>query len=414
MCLFYTLVTALCSICTLRSALCSFFSFSSAKANTYFRVLPPKMWLLLFLGGLILAGVGGEQDASCAEDTTTQANPARLAPSVPVIDLAPFTRPADYSDEERKGTMEAWDAAFSSVGFATVVNHGIPSALLETLVAEMETFFELPLADKLRSQLSPTYGAGGFTPEGVEAVAHSTGASEGGEAKAEAGAGAGADGVESFVFKSGVSERDKYSSLPSGFIPTSKWYFAAAEELALMLMSVSAGALGLPPDHFDAFYSRAHCLGCHLRLAHYPPTHGADSTKASQRYGSHTDYTGFTLLYQDQTVGGLEVRTQSGEWVPVPVVPGALIVNAGDLIPLWTAARWVSAWHRVPAPTDPSLQARHRYSIVFFTGPDDEKLITPIWGGSGHTPVTAGEHLRVKIMRTSLVTPPHNPGEPDP
>jgi isopenicillin N synthase-like dioxygenase len=211
--------------------------------------------------------------------------------------------------------------------------------------------------------------------------------------------------VENFVFKSGVSERDAYSHLPQGFVPTSKRYFEAAEELALLLMRVSAGALSLPADYFDAFYSRAPCLGCHLRLAHYPPTRGANSTKASQRYGSHTDYTGFTLLYQDQTVGGLEVRTQSGEWVPVPVVPGALIVNAGDLIPLWTADRWVSAWHRVPAPTDHSLQGRHRYSVVFFTGPDDDKLITPIWGGSNHTPVTAGEHLRAKIMRTSLTIP---------
>jgi len=51
------------------------------------------------------------------------------------------------------------------------------------------------------------------------------------------------------------------------------------------------------------------------------------------RYAPHTDYTGFTILRQDPEVSGLEVLHPTDEkWIPVPLVPNAFVVNAGDLI----------------------------------------------------------------------------------
>ncbi len=43
--------------------------------------------------------------------------------------------------------------------------------------------------------------------------------------------------------------------------------------------------------------------------------------------GPHTDYGVMTILAQ--TVSGLQVRNRQNEWVEVPVIPNAFVVNLG-------------------------------------------------------------------------------------
>jgi isopenicillin N synthase-like dioxygenase len=86
------------------------------------------------------------------------------------------------------------------------------------------------------------------------------------------------------------------------------------------------------------------------------------------RCGEHTDYGALTLLFQDST-GGLEVKSKTGEWIPAVHFPNTILINVGDVMEMWTNGLLKSTLHRVINPNDGS-QHRSRYSAVFFCQPD--------------------------------------------
>ena len=89
--------------------------------------------------------------------------------------------------------------------------------------------------------------------------------------------------------------------------------------------------------------------------------------------GHHTDPGAITLLYQD-AVGGLETYSQEKGWIPVPPQPGAIVVNVGDVMQVWSNGQYKAAIHRVvPVPAGKS-----RYSMPFFYQPGSKVVIEPI------------------------------------
>ena len=102
-------------------------------------------------------------------------------------------------------------------------------------------------------------------------------------------------------------------------------YHTTMTEFAALLASVFARGLKLPPDYFAQFYKKPLIQ---VRLLHYlsqdqqAALEGGDSR-------AHQDAGGFTMLQQDD-VGGLEIKTKSGEWLIVPPVENSFVVNIGD------------------------------------------------------------------------------------
>lgn len=125
--------------------------------------------------------------------------------------------------------------------------------------------------------------------------------------------------------------------------------------------------------------------------------------------------------------GGLEVfnrQNQKWEAIIIPVGENCFVVNAGDLWEIWTAGKWHSPLHRVSPfgsftestnrlqksdednsnnHGDTNRKNNDRLSLVYFSGPRETCLISPLITTSStktYAAVRSGDHLRMKLERT--------------
>ena len=86
--------------------------------------------------------------------------------------------------------------------------------------------------------------------------------------------------------------------------------------------------------------------------------------------GPHTDASLVTVLLQDG-VDGLQFES-NGEWLAIPPVEGAYVVNVGDLMRVFSNGEFCSPNHRaiVRATTE-------RFSAPFFLNPSYDTLCAP-------------------------------------
>ncbi|KAK1380637.1 1-aminocyclopropane-1-carboxylate oxidase-like [Heracleum sosnowskyi] len=114
------------------------------------------------------------------------------------------------------------------------------------------------------------------------------------------------------------------------------------------------------------------CLNGRTVVNHYYPyCPQADLTVG---IASHTDPVVVTVLAQND-VGGLQVKVGEDDWVDVEPVPGALVINIGDILQIMSNDEYKSVEHRVLA--NPVQEPR--ISVVFFFNPGDrENIYGPI------------------------------------
>ena len=131
-----------------------------------------------------------------------------------------------------------------------------------------------------------------------------------------------------------------------------------------------------------------------LKLNHYPPQEIMDETEIIG-VGGHCDGGSFTILWQD-SLGGLEVRNKSGDWVGVPPMEGTFVINIANLLQRWTNGRFSSTEHRVI-----NRYGKDRYSIAFFVYPAYPTVIRPVVDQSRGQldPVVCGEDMLTYFRR---------------
>nr|CAD1837134.1 unnamed protein product [Ananas comosus var. bracteatus] len=148
-------------------------------------------------------------------------------------------------------------------------------------------------------------------------------------------------------------------------LPGSCSYLCSHDQLLRLLSE----ALGLSPTYLaDIECNKGQILLCH----YYPP---CPEPELAIGTSPHSDSGFLTVLLQDH-IGGLQIL-HDGEWVDVAPIPGALVVNIGDLLQLITNDKFKSVEHRVLAKnTGPRVSVACFFSTHFH--PSSTKMYGPI------------------------------------
>ncbi|HEY9310696.1 isopenicillin N synthase family dioxygenase [Williamsia sp.] len=313
--------------------------------------------------------------------------------SIPSVDLAEAAR----GSVSRARQIELLDTACSRSGYAYLVGHQIPTALLSDMFSVTRQFFLLP--DRVKeavAQPAPEQ-VRGWSGSGSEGMTYSIGEESHGDLKEKMDIGA----VDAPVLGQPGAGPMAYPNLwpgaPDGFRPIWEQYYRHMQRVGGELMSMAAEAFGLPSDHFVPRFDTELSM---LRALYYPPQ--AESPLPHQsRAGIHTDYGAFTVTSAESTPGGLEVLGPHGEWLEVSTTPATLVVLVGDLLAEWTDDHWPATLNRTANPPRSVALDSSRLEFSFYQHPNADVAVAPLRGGGKQVtdPLIAGRHLTDKYTR---------------
>ncbi|KAE7997403.1 hypothetical protein FH972_002043 [Carpinus fangiana] len=263
-------------------------------------------------------------------------------------------------------------------GVFQVTNHGVSQELLDDIEGAGRSLFSLPVQQKLKAARSPD-GVSGYGFARISSFFPKLMWSEGYTIVGSP--------VEQF--------RQLWPQDYSKFCDIVEDYEREMKRLAGRLMWLMLGSLGISKDDIKwagpkGQFKRASAA---LQLNFYPACPDPDRAMG---LAAHTDSTLLTILYQNNT-SGLQVLREGTGWITVPPLPGALVVNVGDLLHILSNGLYPSVLHRAVVN-----RTRYRLSIAYLYGPPANVKISPIQKLLGprnpplYRPVTWNEYLGTK------------------
>ncbi|MDH1728490.1 isopenicillin N synthase family oxygenase [Pseudomonas chengduensis] len=300
--------------------------------------------------------------------------------SIPLIDVSGL-----YSEHfaERQRVADELGRAAREVGFLQITGHGISRELRDGLVDQARRFFARPLEEKMRFYIGQSSNHSGYVPEGEEQFV-----------------GGSKDLKEAYDVNYDYTEAAQVYPLlgPTQWPDSADFkrevsaYYRAALALGDTLFSGFALALGLAEDTFAGITRQP---TSQLRMIHYP----LDPDPVADRpgIGAHTDYECFTILLP--TAEGLQVLNGDGQWIDVPLIEDAFVINIGDMLEVLSNGHFVATSHRVRKVSE------ERFAFPLFCACDYPTRIAPIAGLPArgervYTPVSCGDHLFAQTAQT--------------
>jgi isopenicillin N synthase-like dioxygenase len=292
--------------------------------------------------------------------------------TVPIVDLR----------DDPAALRERLRAVAHEVGFFYLTGHGVPGHLTDRLLIEARRLFALPQEDKDAVAMRNSPHFRGYTRLGGEL----TGGVIDWREQIDIGpqrTPIGGAGKPDYLWLQGPNQWP--SALPELPAVVAEWD-AALAQVGRTLLRHWATSLGSPADVFDdAFADTPATL---IKIVRYPAQ--ADTP---QGVGAHRDAGVLTLLLAEPGSRGLQVRGAGaseatgngtgareatgygtgaseatgygtdGEWIDVDPLPGAFIVNIGEMLEVASGGYLRATEHRV------RLSSRERISVPYFFNP---------------------------------------------
>lgn len=268
---------------------------------------------------------------------------------LPIIDLSRLGAGAEEADALRRDLR----VATRDVGFFYLTGHGVPQALIDRVLELSRAFFELPEADKLAIENVHSAQFRGYTRVGGELTRGQV------DWREQIDVGPERATVEADADYWRLEGPNLWPQALPELRPVVEEWMSQLDALALRLLRTWAEALEVPSDIFEpAFGERPFSL---LKIVRYP---GGSADGSGQGVGAHRDGGVLTLLLVEEGKGGLQVEHE-GRFLDAPSIPGAFVVNIGEMFELATDGYLRATLHRVISPAP----GTDRISVPFFFNP---------------------------------------------
>jgi isopenicillin N synthase-like dioxygenase len=242
------------------------------------------------------------------------------------------------------------------VGFFYLTGHGISPALIDELFEVSRRFFALPLQDRLSIENVHSPQFRGYTRVGGELTNGQVDWREQIDVLAERDVVPHGPGVPDYWRLEGPNLWP--AALPEMRRIVERW-MSELTSVSMRLMRSLAVALGQPQDVFDPAFAQRPTI--FVKVIRYP---GDSQPQRQQGVGAHRDGGVLTLLMVEPGKGGLQIE-HDGDWIEAPAVPGAFVVNIGEMLELATDGYLKATLHRVQSPRAGS----DRISVPYFFNP---------------------------------------------
>ena len=308
------------------------------------------------------------------------------APALPVLDMAPWREAPD--SPAAAAFVAELGRVTHEIGFFYVVGHGVPDELAGRVHDIARRFFALPEEQRLAIENVESPQFRGYTRFGHERT----------------------NGRVDLRDQIDIGREDP----PPVLGPEDPaWLRLRGPNLWPAALPELRPAMLAWMDHLErvghvllrAMAHGAAAAGRHVRCGRDPargaaqgdplPHADAGQPDHDQGVGAHRD-TGFLSFVHQDRVGGLQVE-RDGRLIDVPALPGALVVNIGEMFQLVTRGYYKATVHRVVGPP----AGVDRISLAYFFNPKLEATLTPV-------------ELAARPRRPRSRWRQRRPGQPDP
>ena len=279
-------------------------------------------------------------------------------------------------DFQSKTVLEEIREAYTTVGFAVFTNtlQNKDQQTMKIWFDLMKGFFEQDqeTKNKYKYQAENNLGYSIVGAENVDPTAPK-------------------DMKESFNYNNSRMPEELWPTGINGFKATALQTIDIADKLTLNILEKFDTILDSDTTLVDAHIKPYNTT----RVIHYPAM--KPTLDRQMRIGEHSDYGTITLLWQIDSVPGLEVEDLNGTWHAVPYVWNGVVVNIGDLLQRWTNDYFKSTRHRV----ENSYCHVPRYSMPHFVDPTPGTIVENLLKEPNHyDPIESKEYLMWRLSQS--------------